>query len=47
VIGAFVFTLLTTWKSGRRILTERLHARSLPRELFVNDMVKNAPQRVR
>jgi KUP system potassium uptake protein len=47
VIGAFVFTLLTTWKSGRLVLTERLHARSLPRELFVNDMVKNAPQRVR
>jgi KUP system potassium uptake protein len=46
-VGAVIFTMITSWKKGRQILTERLHARSLPRQLFVNDMLQNAPPRVR
>jgi KUP system potassium uptake protein len=34
-IGAVIFTLMTTWKSGRRILAERLTSRSVPLEQFV------------
>jgi KUP system potassium uptake protein len=46
VIGAVVFTLLTTWKTGRRILAERLQASTLPRELFVEEMTRNPVHRV-
>jgi KUP system potassium uptake protein len=38
VIGAVVFTLMTTWKAGRTILADRLHARTLPVELFLRDV---------
>ncbi len=34
-IGASIFTLMTTWKSGRRILADRLTSRSVPLEQFV------------
>ena len=32
VIGAVLFTLMTTWKTGRRIVAERLTARAVPLE---------------
>ena len=35
VIGAVLFTLMTTWKTGRRIVAERLTARADPLEDFV------------
>jgi KUP system potassium uptake protein len=34
VIGAVLFTLMTTWKTGRRILAERLTARAIPLDEF-------------
>jgi KUP system potassium uptake protein len=34
-IGAAIFTLMTTWKTGRRILADRLTSRSIPIEEFV------------
>jgi KUP system potassium uptake protein len=46
VVGAVVFTLLTTWKKGRRILAERLHERTLPRALFLREMESSPPARV-
>jgi KUP system potassium uptake protein len=46
VIGAVVFTGLTTWKAGRRILAERLQHGTLPIELFLRDMGENPPHRV-
>ena len=46
VIGAMGFTLLTTWKTGRRILSERMQSRTLPRELFVKEVDERPPQRV-
>jgi KUP system potassium uptake protein len=46
VVGAFVFTLMSTWKTGRRILAERLSAGTLPIELFLADVAARPPHRV-
>ena len=32
VIGSLLFTLMTTWKTGRRLVAERLTARAVPLE---------------
>jgi KUP system potassium uptake protein len=42
-----VFTLMSTWKTGRRILGERLRASSLPLSLFLQDVGANPPLRVK
>ena len=42
-IGTTLFTLMTTWKTGRRIVAERLTARAFPLEAFVT-AVRTAPQ---
>ncbi|HEY0015039.1 MAG TPA: potassium transporter Kup [Longimicrobium sp.] len=46
VIGAAVFTLMSTWKTGRRILADRLGAQTLPIELFLDDVAARPPHRV-
>jgi KUP system potassium uptake protein len=46
VVGAVIFTLMSTWKTGRRILADRMTARSLPIELFLADVAANPPHRV-
>ncbi|MHB1222991.1 MAG: potassium transporter Kup [Gemmatimonadaceae bacterium] len=46
VVGAVVFTLLTTWKRGRLMLSKRMRERTLPRELFVQNMAHSPPTRV-
>jgi len=46
VVGIGVFTLMSTWKTGRRILREKLAAGSLPYNLFLEDVRKHSPQRV-
>jgi KUP system potassium uptake protein len=46
VIGALVFTLLTTWKKGRLILAGRMRERTLPLDLFVRDILTHPPHRV-
>ncbi len=45
-IGLFVFTLMTTWQTGRRILVARLKSRSTPVEEFLESITKNPPLRV-
>jgi KUP system potassium uptake protein len=45
-IAAFVFTLMTTWWRGRKILGDRLQVSALPDELFVSSMEINPPVRV-
>ena len=45
-IGLFLFTLMTTWKTGRRIVAERLTARAIPLEDFVKAITANPPARV-
>ena len=42
-VAAVMFTLMTTWKTGRQILAARLGERTLPIELFLED-VRGHPQ---
>ncbi|MFL5383361.1 MAG: KUP/HAK/KT family potassium transporter [Longimicrobiaceae bacterium] len=37
---------MTTWKSGRRILAQRLSETTLPIDLFLEDVARSRPQRV-
>jgi KUP system potassium uptake protein len=46
LIGAFIFTLMTTWKTGRRIVAERLTARAIPIDHFMSTIVAAPPVRV-
>jgi len=46
VVAAIVFVLLTTWKTGRRVLGERLRSSFIPLTLFLEDMERAAPLRV-
>jgi len=46
VMGVLIFTLLTTWKSGRRLLGEKLQRSTLPLDLFFEDVRANPPVRV-
>jgi len=45
-IGIFLFALMTTWKTGRRIVAERLMARAFPLEAFVTAVRTAPPTRV-
>jgi KUP system potassium uptake protein len=47
VVGAVIFTLMSTWKRGRHLLSEKLRAGSLPLNLFLEDVQRNPPIRVR
>jgi KUP system potassium uptake protein len=46
LVAAVMFSLMTTWKTGRKILWRRLFSRVLPIDLFVSDVKKNPPHRV-
>jgi KUP system potassium uptake protein len=46
LIGAVVFTLLTTWKRGRAVLMERLAEDTMPLDLFIESIAASPPQRV-
>ncbi|MFN7914111.1 MAG: potassium transporter Kup [Vicinamibacterales bacterium] len=46
VAAAAVFTVMTTWKSGRRTLTQLLLSNALPFERFMQDIRDNPPLRV-
>jgi KUP system potassium uptake protein len=45
-IGGVIFTVMTTWKTGRRLVAERLTARARPLETFIADLRANPPYRV-
>jgi KUP system potassium uptake protein len=47
VIGAIVFTLLSTWKTGRKYLGEKLQGATIPLSMFFDDVASNPPTRVR
>ncbi len=47
VVGLIIFTFLTTWKSGRRILAERLQDSTLPLSFVLENLKTNPPTRVR
>lgn len=46
VAAAAVFTVMTTWKAGRRTLTQLLLANALPFEKFMENIRKDPPLRV-
>jgi KUP system potassium uptake protein len=46
VIGGLLFTLMTTWKTGRQIVAARLTARAVPLEDFIVAAAKTHPARV-
>ena len=41
-----VFTVMTTWKTGRRILSERIQREARPLEEFLDEMTRHPPTRV-
>ena len=45
-IGAVLFALMTTWKTGRRLVAERLSARAYPLEEFMSALAAVPPVRV-
>ncbi len=45
-VGLFVYTLMTTWKKGRRILAERLAKDALPFATFIEGVKPGTPPRV-
>ena len=46
VVALVLFTLMTTWKTGRRLLAERLTARALPLDEFLATVAAVQPVRV-
>jgi KUP system potassium uptake protein len=46
IIGTCTFTVMTTWKTGRRIVAERLTARAIPIDHFMSVIVASPPVRV-
>jgi KUP system potassium uptake protein len=46
VIAIGVFTLMSTWKKGRNLLNQALHAGALPLDLFLGDVERRKPLRV-
>jgi KUP system potassium uptake protein len=44
--GLGVFTLMSTWKTGRHVLGKRLAASTLPLKLFLEDIERQSPHRV-
>ena len=45
-IGVVLFTLMTTWKTGRKLVAERLSARAYPLEEFMSALAAVPPARV-
>ncbi len=45
-IGAAVFTLMTTWKAGRRLMAERLRDEALELKPFIESLFLGPPTRV-
>ncbi|MGN6182718.1 MAG: potassium transporter Kup [Thermoanaerobaculia bacterium] len=47
VVGVLVFTLMTTWFTGRRILSQRLAESAIDTDTFVGQLASNRIQRVK
>jgi KUP system potassium uptake protein len=46
LMALVIFTLMATWKRGRRILYERMQEEALPVDLFLEDVRRSPPVRV-
>lgn len=45
-MGALIFTVMTTWKTGRKLLGENFKSGLLPLDAFLADVEQRKPQRV-
>ena len=45
-VATIIFTLMTTWKKGRRLVAKRLTARAVPLEIFMAGIAATPPTRV-
>jgi KUP system potassium uptake protein len=45
-IALVVFTLMSTWKKGRKLLNQVMQSGSLPLDLFLDDVARRKPMRV-
>jgi KUP system potassium uptake protein len=46
IVAIIIFTFMTTWKTGRGLIRQRLQAGYLPFDLFLQDLKNNPPLRV-
>jgi KUP system potassium uptake protein len=46
-VAAGIFAVMTTWKTGRRLLRDRLFASMMPQDLFVAEIKSTPPLRVK
>jgi len=46
LVGALIFTLLTTWKRGRELLNDRIRADTIPLDGFIQSLFHSPPPRV-
>nr|WP_244551756.1 potassium transporter Kup [Aromatoleum tolulyticum] len=46
LIGAVIFSFLTTWKRGRAMLNSRIRTDTIPLDLFIHSMFTSPPPRV-
>ncbi len=47
LIGAILFTVMTTWKTGRRLLWNRIRDAALPVDQFLGSLDRREPMRVK
>jgi KUP system potassium uptake protein len=47
IVGAGLFTLMTTWKRGREEMARRFAAQAVPLQTLLDDLKANPPHRVR
>jgi KUP system potassium uptake protein len=47
LLGSIVFTVMTTWRTGRRHLAEAMASAMFPLDLFLKDLEVNKPLRVK
>ncbi len=46
VVAGIVYLLMTTWRSGRRLLASRMKAREIPVTDFIDNVMRHPPTRV-
>ncbi len=46
LVGAFLFVIMLTWKSGRELLHKRISSDAIPLELFIDSIKMSTPTRV-
>ena len=47
LVAGCIFLLMSTWRTGRRILGDRLKSGTLPLATFLEEIQRNSPQRVK